>query len=160
VCCDRNNGWRVHCNYDRVSTWSLNRVSHFLLQGTTMKVAVASAVMLAVLGLVQGHSYHLGATCPNVEPVSNFNLDKVSRLVILKSNRDAWYISSWPHQMGPSTFCDGRVCRVSYFEHTLIYLLCCLLFVKRTHHLIRSLIFLKCPFVYSMTLELLMCEGH
>jgi hypothetical protein len=48
-----------------------------------MKVAVASAVMLAVLGLVQGHSYHLGATCPNVEPVSNFNLDKVSRLVIL-----------------------------------------------------------------------------
>jgi hypothetical protein len=129
---ERNNG-RVQCNYDRESNWSLNRVSHFLLQGTTMKVTVASAVMLAVLGLVQGHSYHLGATCPNVEPVSNFNLDKVSRLVILKSNkrRLIFFVvtsSRWDRKHFMIKFVVSLICR--YFEH-IVYL-----FVKRAQHFI------------------------
>ncbi|XP_059471765.1 apolipoprotein D-like [Neocloeon triangulifer] len=53
-----------------------------------MKVAIASALVLSVLGLVHGHTYHLGVTCPNVEPVPNFNLDKFMGLwyVIQKSS--------------------------------------------------------------------------
>jgi len=46
-----------------------------------MKVTIASVVVLGALGLVQGHSYHLGATCPKVDPMPNFNLDKVSCLL-------------------------------------------------------------------------------
>ncbi|XP_065345000.1 apolipoprotein D-like [Cloeon dipterum] len=51
-----------------------------------MKVIIA--LVVSVLGLVHGHTYHLGVTCPNVEPMPNFNLEKFLGLwyVIQKSS--------------------------------------------------------------------------
>jgi hypothetical protein len=47
-----------------------------------MKVTLSIvAVFAAVLALAQGHSYHLGATCPKVDPQPNFDLDKVSLIL-------------------------------------------------------------------------------
>jgi hypothetical protein len=36
------------------------------------------SAVLAILGTVAGHSYHLG-NCPAVEPQKNFEMDRVSK---------------------------------------------------------------------------------
>lgn len=44
---------------------------------TTMLILRVLFLVVA-LSTVHGHTYHMGSDCPTVEPMSGFNMDKVS----------------------------------------------------------------------------------